>query len=127
MRHVVLAAVVAGLCAGGTPLVAGQAAAPSSRLDLDLYWEYEVVSDPQVSPDGNQIIYTRQFIDRVNDKRETALWVMNADGSKNRFWCAAATRAGRRMAIASSTRRRASRKAPSCSCATWTPKAPSRR
>ena len=86
MRHVVLAAVVAGLCAGGTQaLVAGQAAAPSSRLDLDLYWEYEVVSDPQVSPDGNQIIYTRQFIDRVNDKRETALWMMNADGSKNRF------------------------------------------
>jgi dipeptidyl aminopeptidase/acylaminoacyl peptidase len=62
-----------------------QQAAPADRLDLDLYWEYEVVSDPQMSPDGGQIIYTRQFIDRVNDKRESALWVMNADGSKNRF------------------------------------------
>ena len=86
MRRVMLAAAVTVLCALGTQaLVSGQTAAPSDRIDLDLYWEYEVVSDPQVSPDGNQIVYTRQFIDRVNDKRESALWVMNADGTKNRF------------------------------------------
>lgn len=85
MRRVMLVAVTL-LCAGGMQaLVSGQASAPSDRLDLDLYWEYEVVSDPQVSPDGAQIVYTRQFMDRVNDKRESALWVMNADGSKNRF------------------------------------------
>ena len=81
-----LAAAVAGLCAGGTQRSSrARPRRPPTRLDLDLYWEYEVVSDPQVSPDGNQIIYTRQFIDRVNDKRESALWVMNADGTKNRF------------------------------------------
>ena len=86
MRRVMLAAAVTVLCALGTQaLVSGQTAAPSDRIDLDLYWEYQVVSDPQVSPDGNQIVYTRQFIDRVNDKRESALWVMNADGTKNRF------------------------------------------
>ena len=86
MRRLVLAAAMVVVCALGTQaLVAGQAAALSDRLDLDLYWEYETVSDPQISPDGTQIIYTRQAIDRVNDKRESALWVMNADGSKNRF------------------------------------------
>jgi dipeptidyl aminopeptidase/acylaminoacyl peptidase len=85
MRRMMLAAAVAVLGAGGMQApVSGQTAAPSTRLDLDLYWEYEVVSDPQVSPDGTQIIYTRQYMDRVNDKRESALWVMNADGSKNR-------------------------------------------
>ena len=56
----------------------------SDRLTLDLYWEYETVSDPQLSPDGSQIIYTRQWIDRVNDKRESSLWIMGADGAKNR-------------------------------------------
>jgi dipeptidyl aminopeptidase/acylaminoacyl peptidase len=65
--------------------LAAQTAAPSDRLDLDLYWEYETVSNPQLSPDGSRIIYTRQWIDKVNDKRESSLWVMNADGSKNRF------------------------------------------
>jgi dipeptidyl aminopeptidase/acylaminoacyl peptidase len=86
MRRVVLAAAVAIVCAGGSQaLNARQAAARSDRLDLDLYWEYEVVSDPQISPDGTEIIYTRQFIDRVNDKRESALWVMKADGTRNRF------------------------------------------
>ena len=68
MRRVVLAAAVAMMSAGLAPtLGARQAAPPSDRLDLDLYWEYEVVSDPQISPDGGQIIYTRQVIDRVAD------------------------------------------------------------
>src|SRR5437899_1009680 len=55
------------------------------RLTLDLYLELESVADPQLSPDGSQIIYTRGGVDKVNDKRETSLWIMNADGSRNRF------------------------------------------
>jgi dipeptidyl aminopeptidase/acylaminoacyl peptidase len=84
MRRVLLA-VVAVVATGAQALHAGQTAVAADRLDLDLYWEYEVVSDPQISPDASQIIYTRQAIDRLNDKRESSLWVMNADGSKNRF------------------------------------------
>ena len=68
-------------------LVAAQAQSPTQndRLTLDLFLEYETVSDPQISPDGSQIIYTRGWIDKQNDRRESSLWVMNADGSKNRF------------------------------------------
>jgi dipeptidyl aminopeptidase/acylaminoacyl peptidase len=55
------------------------------RLNLDLYYEMETVSEPQLSPDGSQIIYTRGWIDKVNDRRESSLWIMNADGSRNRF------------------------------------------
>ena len=65
-------------------LIAAQAPG-SDRLNLDLYLEYETVSDPQISPDGSQIIYTRGWVDKQADRRETSLWVMNADGSKNRF------------------------------------------
>ncbi len=63
----------------------GVVAAGSDRLTLDLYLELETVSDPQLSPDAKQIVYTRGWIDRLNDKRETSLWIMNADGSRNRF------------------------------------------
>lgn len=59
--------------------------APADRLSLDLYWDYETVADPQISPDGSQIIYTRQWFDKMNDRRESSLWIMNADGSRNRF------------------------------------------
>lgn len=55
------------------------------KLALDLYLEMEEVSDPQISPDGAQIIYTRQWVDKMNDSRESSLWIMNSDGSKNRF------------------------------------------
>src|ERR671920_723132 len=80
MRRILVALAFAALPAA----LAAQNTAASERLTLDLYWEYETVSDPQLSPDGSQIIYTRQWIDKVNDKRESSLWIMNADGSKNR-------------------------------------------
>jgi dipeptidyl aminopeptidase/acylaminoacyl peptidase len=58
---------------------------PSDRITLDLYLEWQEVSDPQLSPDGRQIVYSRRYVDKVNDRWDSALWIMNADGSKNRF------------------------------------------
>ena len=54
------------------------------RLTLDDYLELETVSDPHLSPDGAHIIYTRGRIDKLNDKHESSLWIMSADGSRNR-------------------------------------------
>jgi Tol biopolymer transport system component len=51
------------------------------RLTLDLYLEWESVSDPRVSPDGEQVIYTRRWIDKMSDRWESSLWIMNVDGS----------------------------------------------
>ena len=86
MRRILVALALASLPA----VMAAQNATTQNnvandRLNLDLYWEYETVSDPQLSPDGAQIIYTRGWIDKINDKRESSLWIMNADGSRNRF------------------------------------------
>src|SRR5688572_11711732 len=80
MKRLVWAVVLASL----PTLIAAQAPA-SDRISLDMYLDFETVSDPQISPDGSQIIYTRGWIDKLADRRETSLWVMNADGSKNRF------------------------------------------
>src|SRR3990172_656726 len=56
----------------------------NDRLTLDLYLEWEQVSDPQVSPDGSQIVFTRRWVDKLNDSWESSLWIMNADGSRLR-------------------------------------------
>lgn len=57
----------------------------SDRLTIADYLQWQDVSTPRLSPDGTQILYTRTWIDGVNDKRESALWIMNADGTRNRF------------------------------------------
>ncbi len=61
------------------------AAAPSTHLQLADYLDLEDVQAPTLSPDGTQIIYTRRWIDRMNDSWESSLWIMNADGSRNRM------------------------------------------
>jgi dipeptidyl aminopeptidase/acylaminoacyl peptidase len=60
-------------------------APPKDRLTIADYFDWEDVSGPSLSPDGRQVIYTRTWIDKVNDKRESSVWIMNADGSRNRF------------------------------------------
>ncbi len=54
-------------------------------LQLEYSLDMETVSNPQISPDGKQIVYGRQWVDKVNDTRVTDLWIMDADGGKNRF------------------------------------------
>ncbi|WKW13140.1 S9 family peptidase [Pseudogemmatithrix spongiicola] len=60
-------------------------APPADRLTIADYLAWEDVSNPQLSPDGRQIIYTRSWIDGVNDRRKSALWIMDADGARQRF------------------------------------------
>jgi dipeptidyl aminopeptidase/acylaminoacyl peptidase len=55
------------------------------RLTTDRYFDLERISNPQISPDGAHIVYTRQQANRLEDRWESALWIMNADGSHNRF------------------------------------------
>jgi dipeptidyl aminopeptidase/acylaminoacyl peptidase len=66
-------------------LAAAAAAQSRGKLTLDLYLDWETVAAPQLSPDGAQLVYTRRWTDKVNDKFESDVWIMNADGSKQRF------------------------------------------
>ncbi len=54
-------------------------------LDVARYLDYETVADPQVSPDGTQVVYTRRWVDTVKDRWNASLWIVGADGSRNRF------------------------------------------
>ncbi|MFN2445540.1 MAG: prolyl oligopeptidase family serine peptidase [Vicinamibacterales bacterium] len=64
---------------------AEQATPAPKTLDVADYLHYETPADPRISPDATQIVYTRRWVNRMEDKMESALWVMNADGTKNRF------------------------------------------
>jgi len=44
----------------------------------------EYISDPQISPDGSQILYVRNFKDIMTDKNLSNIWIINSDGSRNR-------------------------------------------
>ena len=55
-------------------------------LELEDYFEMESVSSPGISPDGSEIIYNRRWINKYEDRSQTDLWIMNADGSNNRYF-----------------------------------------
>ena len=63
----------------------GQQPAADTLLSVSHYLDLEDVGDAKVSPDGKTILYTRRWVDKVNDKWESAIWMMDADGSRNRF------------------------------------------
>lgn len=54
-------------------------------LQLADYLEWEQVSEPRLSPDGARVVYARRVVDKLNDRWESSLWIMNADGTRNRF------------------------------------------
>ena len=85
-------AIAAGLLAAFAVAVAAapraldaQGRPGADRLTIADYMAWEDVSNPQLSPDGKQILYTKGCIDQMNDRRKTALWIMDADGSRQRF------------------------------------------
>jgi len=76
---------LASACVAFAPLSAAAQATPErDRLTINDYLDWETVGNPQLSPDGTQIIFTRTFIDRVNDRRSSSVWIMNVDGSRKR-------------------------------------------
>ncbi len=53
-------------------------------LDIDTFMEMETVGDPEISPDGENIIFTRTWVDKVNDRSNSNLWIVDVEGKKAR-------------------------------------------
>src|SRR5437763_599458 len=79
------AIVLAGGLVAQTSLRA-QETRSSTRLTTEHYLDWERVADAQIAPDGSRIVYTRQYVNQIEDKWESELWIVNADGSQNRFF-----------------------------------------
>ena len=82
-HRMVVAVVVAAMIAGVA--LEAQEKASSTLLTSEHWLDWERVSDAQISPDGSRIVYTRQAVNKLEDKWESALWILNADGSQHRF------------------------------------------
>ena len=80
MRSVFLAALLVVPC-----VAKSQETASDTLLTVNHYLDFEQVADPQIAPNGSQIVYTRRWVNKIEDRWDSGLWIMNADGSKNRF------------------------------------------
>ncbi|MFC7357583.1 S9 family peptidase [Jejudonia soesokkakensis] len=54
---------------------------PFEYLDV---FELEYAGDPQISPDGDHIVYRRTGFDIMEDKSVGALWIVDAEGKNHR-------------------------------------------
>ena len=57
--------------------------APKPGLKIDDLNQLAHVGDPQVSPDGKQVVYTVSRVDTEDDKSVSELWMVDWDGSNN--------------------------------------------
>jgi dipeptidyl aminopeptidase/acylaminoacyl peptidase len=61
-----------------------KSAADKGTLNKETFMDMESVSNPAISPDGRQIVFTRSWVDKVKDERVSNLWIVDSDGSRAR-------------------------------------------
>jgi acylaminoacyl-peptidase len=54
---------------------------PSNVLHPIEMFDLEIASDPQISPDGEKVVFVRNFNDIMKDRKRSNLWIVNFDGS----------------------------------------------
>jgi dipeptidyl aminopeptidase/acylaminoacyl peptidase len=53
-------------------------------LDKETYMEMESVGSPSISPDGELILFTRSWVDKMDDRSRSNLWVVDVEGLRVR-------------------------------------------
>ncbi|HVW67996.1 MAG TPA: S9 family peptidase [Steroidobacteraceae bacterium] len=57
----------------------------AGRFTVGRYLDLQTAEDPEISPDGSQIVYLRKSVNRQEDKLQTSVWLVDADGRHHRF------------------------------------------
>ena len=61
------------------------AAQPKAKyLDKDTFFQMESISNPQIAPDGSQIVFARGFVDIMKDQGSSNLWIIDVKGERLR-------------------------------------------
>jgi dipeptidyl aminopeptidase/acylaminoacyl peptidase len=76
-----LAALLATLVVFGPASAGG---AKDARLTMDTFMEMESIGSPAISPDGRQIVFSRSFVDKINDQNRSNLWIVDVQGERIR-------------------------------------------
>jgi dipeptidyl aminopeptidase/acylaminoacyl peptidase len=66
------------------PLVAAGQPKPGNRLTTETFFDLENVGAPNISPDGKQVIFTRGWVDRMNDQPQSNVWLTDIDAKRVR-------------------------------------------
>src|SRR5687767_3739956 len=81
-RALAVLSLISALAFQASPAYAQQR---DTLFSVNKYLDYEQVADAQISPDGSQIVYTRRQVNKLEDRWDASLWIVAADGSRNRF------------------------------------------
>jgi dipeptidyl aminopeptidase/acylaminoacyl peptidase len=80
----VIIGIVLGLLAMLTLSLGGQDKKTDKLLGVETFMEMESVGSPAISPDGKNIIFTRTWVDRPNDRSNSSLWITDFEGKRIR-------------------------------------------
>lgn len=58
-----------------------EATGPTRAMQLEDLFRFRRVSDPQISPDGRRIAYVVTEVSKAENKTNSDIWLVNADGS----------------------------------------------
>ena len=66
-------------------LIAGTVSSQEANfLTKETFMEMESVGSPNISPDGKHILFTRGWVDKMNDRSRSNLWVVDVRGERPR-------------------------------------------
>lgn len=63
---------------------ASQAIEEHKLLTKDTFMEMESIGSPMISPDGGEILFSRRWVDKMNDRSRSNLWIVDVAGSRVR-------------------------------------------
>jgi Tol biopolymer transport system component len=53
-------------------------------LDKETYFQMESITNPSISPDGSQIVFSRGWADVMKDQEQANLWLVDINGQRPR-------------------------------------------
>jgi dipeptidyl aminopeptidase/acylaminoacyl peptidase len=80
MNLIVLCLFIASTSLG----ISGEEKKDYKLMTKETFMEMESVGSPSISPDGKHILFTRGWIDKMNDRSRSNLWISDISGSRVR-------------------------------------------
>jgi dipeptidyl aminopeptidase/acylaminoacyl peptidase len=60
--------------------VGAQTPAPHRGVTAEDYFNFVLVADPRLSPDGSQVVYVSSRVDKARNRRMPSIWIVSTDG-----------------------------------------------